>query len=292
MNKMTHVVMACLTTFYLTQVQAEAPVVDESNNFTVTAAQDEPFIAEKPVAKVEMAQTGDESWQDPEDKAQSNENAMLLSKVNELQRELQELRGQFEVQAHDLKLLQQQQLAFYKDLDTRLSEQDEIKNASTSKTAALDLDNSDTQKQQETPKAFEAPKRAKVSKVNPAEEQISYVSAYEFIKQKKYTQGLEAMQSFIDNYPQSHYSANAHYWLGELYFLKNNYAQAMDEFNVVMRDYPKSAKISASTLKLGYVYAAMGDINQAKRYLNQVQKLYPDTSTAQLAKTKLDDLKS
>ena len=50
-----------------------------------------------------------------------NDNANLIEKVLNLQKEVQELRGQLEIQAHDLKLLQQQQLAFYKDLDSRLS---------------------------------------------------------------------------------------------------------------------------------------------------------------------------
>ena len=49
-----------------------------------------------------------------------NDNAKLIDKIQSLQQEVQELRGQLEVQAHDLKLLQQQQVAFYKDLDARL----------------------------------------------------------------------------------------------------------------------------------------------------------------------------
>ncbi len=43
-----------------------------------------------------------------------------MNKIQGLQQDIQELRGQLEIQTHDLKSLQQQQLAFYKDLDTRM----------------------------------------------------------------------------------------------------------------------------------------------------------------------------
>ncbi len=50
-----------------------------------------------------------------------NNPASLLSKINEMQREIQKLRGQMEVQSYELKKLKEQQQAYYNDLDQRIS---------------------------------------------------------------------------------------------------------------------------------------------------------------------------
>lgn len=47
---------------------------------------------------------------------------MLLSRLEAAQQEIQQLQGKIEVQAHDLKLLHEQQRAFYEDLDKRLTQ--------------------------------------------------------------------------------------------------------------------------------------------------------------------------
>ena len=98
-------------------VFAEAPVVDESENYALLDEQQ--AISTRPVAR---EQRDDDSLHDEEAFANDsqdisthnkNQNAILLDKIQGLQQDIQELRGQLEVQAHDLKLLQQQQLAFW-----------------------------------------------------------------------------------------------------------------------------------------------------------------------------------
>jgi len=113
---------------------------------------------------------------------------------------------------------------------------------------------------------------------------------YEMIKNKQFDQAMTAMQSFVDDYPQSHYAANAHYWLGELYLLKRQFLFASKEFQQVLKDYPRSTKVAASMLKLGYAYAEMGNKPQAKKQFELVIQQFPDSSTAQLAKNKLTEI--
>lgn len=282
-------------------IYAEAPVVDDSANYAENYAQDEPFIAGKPVKQVEQ---DSQEWQQPISQGnQDNEvsdDAGLLAKFNAMQQEIQQLRGQLEVQAHDLKLLQQQQLAFYKDLDSRLSSKSaEI--GSSNRQAALSLDDND-KNTEEKPANNESSQvnsvgagakqevSTKKLRGNPADEQLSYVAAFQLIKKKEFDQALEAMQAFVENYPQSQYAPNAHYWSGELYLLKHQFLFASREFTTVLKQFPRSTKVAASTLKLGYAYADMGNLAAAKRELNQVIQHYPDTSTAQLAKQKLIQL--
>ncbi len=270
---------------------SEAAVVDDSENYALLEEQQgayEPPVAhdgsdfnnhanEPALAKDDMGSRG---------------NVNLLDKIQGLEQEVQELRGQLDVQAHTLKLLQEQQLSFYKDLDARLRETPE-KTMAHASPPATDLNIG-------TPPA--APTTAPIPvaavlPVNPpagnlADEQISYLAAYEFIKNKRFDDGLTAMQTFVIKYPHSGYTANAEYWLGELYLIKANYPDAIAHFNVVLQTFPSSSKSAASLLKIGYALAASGKTVEARLKLQDVVKKYPDTDTARLAITKLDSLKN
>lgn len=210
---------------------------------------------------------------------------MLLDKLQGLQQELQELRGQLEVQNHELKTLKEQELAFYKDLDDR------IRATSAPKTTAEPI-----AAQKPPTEGINAGDEvvaiapAVQGSGNPADEQVSYLAAYELIKNKHFDAGLTAMQNFANKYPQGGYTANAQYWLGELYLTKNLPKDAITHFEIVLKNYPTSSKAAASQLKLGYAYVANGQIPEARLQLEAVLKNYPDTQTAKLAASKLATL--
>jgi len=273
-------------------VFAEAPVVDESENFALLDEQN-------PAAEQPAAHAYDDDASDQPALAQDNtvesphKNADLLAKIQGLQQDIQELRGQLEVQAHDLKQLQQQQLDFYKDLDARIRHEP-IKAAKNTPPTDMNVGPTPATEPAALPvpssKTIAAPIPTTSASGNPADEQISYLSAYELIKNKRYDEGLTAMQAFVAHYPDGGYTANAQYWLGELYMVKKEYAQAIEHFNVVLQQFPSSSKSSASLLKIGYALAASGKKEDAKARLLQVVKTYPDTQTARLAATKLQSL--
>lgn len=130
----------------------------------------------------------------------------------------------------------------------------------------------------------------KAARKNPAEEQISYLAAYELIKNKRYDEALADMNTFVAQYPQSGYISNAHYWLGELYLVRKNYNEALIHFKIVLDQFPSSSKIAACMLKMGYAYAALGKTQEAVYHLQKVVNNFPNTNTAQLAKAKLETL--
>lgn len=227
------------------------------------------------------------------------DNAKLIEKVQSLQQEVQELRGQIEVQAHDLKLLQQQQVAYYKDLDSRMGS---VSGKTTQSKPVTDLNLSDKTgtpkiavpatpikevKTTSTPQPIVAASRA-----NPADEQISYLAAYELVKNRMYDEAINAMQNFVQKYPNGGYTANAEYWLGELYLVKKDYPKSIEHFDLVLKRFPSSSKSAASLLKSGYAYVESGNNQEAKKRFQQVVATYPNTPTAQLANSKLETLKS
>ena len=287
---------ACFTVFLLPfSAFAEAPVVDDSENYALLEEQQ--VANEQPVAHddYEVGSDRDEQPALARDDNQLNNgnNVGLLDKVQGLQQEVQELRGQLEVQAHDLKLLQEQQLSFYKDLDARLRDSPVKGIANTKPTTDMSIS---TQSQAPTIAApIVMPTVVPVTsenRTNPADEQISYLAAYDFVKNKQFDEALTALQTFVIKYPHGGYTANAEYWIGELYMVKGNYAQAIDHFNVVLQNFPSSSKGAASLLKVGYALAASGKTSEARERLLDVIKKYPDTNTAQLATAKLNALKN
>lgn len=297
-----HIIAAGFSVLLPLTCWSAAPVVDDSDNFASTGGQP---AREAPVVAFN-SKYNDPRDSDPyqadsyADDAQAlarddqtgnsnmTNNAKLIDKIQGLQQEVQELRGQLEVQAHDLKLLQQQQVAFYKDLDARLSGGSISAKAAPSSKPTMDL--SMGAKESAAPRASAPPTVVPVSRANPADEQISYLAAYELVKNKRYDDALNAMTVFTQKYPRGGYTANAQYWLGELYLLKKDYVQGIEHFNVVLQQFPTSSKSAASMLKMGYAYMAMGNKPEARKYLQQVVNAYPDTPTAQLANSKLQTI--
>ena len=284
---------ACLLPF---NVFSEAPVVDDSENFALLDEQQAAY--EQPVVNRNRhaSDNGEESalandTMETSSNNSNSKNAVLLDKIQGLQQEVQELRGQLEVQAHDLKLLQQQQLTFYKDLDSRIRH-DPAKTAQNESVADVSIGQKDSPQNIAADKLQTQPIINKAIRTNPADEQISYLAAYELVKNKKFDDALTAMQTFVTQYPQGGYTANAQYWLGELYMVKKSYPDAITHFEVVLQQFPSSSKSAASLLKIGYALAASGKKQDAIARLQQVVKNYPDTNTAQLAKAKLESLSS
>ena len=97
-------------------VFAEAPVIDGNENSALI--DDSQAAFEQPVDRDDERALAHDNVASGSNASANN--GLLLDKIQGLQHDIQELRGQLEVQAHDLKLLQEQQLSFYKDLDARI----------------------------------------------------------------------------------------------------------------------------------------------------------------------------
>ena len=297
-------IATCFASLMPLGVFAEAPVVDDSENFALLDEQQ--AADERPVSKRQASTSyTDEETALANDNTEASyngnthaasganvqNNAVLLDKVQGLQQEVQELRGQLEVQSHDLKILQQQQVDFYKDLDARIRHEP-VKAANSGPLPETSIAPKEPLPNKAEPFNKQAiqPVVNNPNNANPADEQISYLAAYELVKNKKFDEALVAMQTFVAQHPQGGYTANAQYWLGELYMVKKSYPEAIEHFEIVMQQFPASSKSAASLLKIGYALAAMGKKEEAIARLQQVIKNYPDTNTAQLAKAKLESI--
>lgn len=250
--------------FLCTQaIFASAPVVDDSDNYSNQANNMQPLAHDD---------TQNMGFERENSSVDANQIAKLLNQIQDLQQTVQELRGQLDTQRQTIDAIKEQQLTLYKDLDSRITG------------ASKPLDAKQTPIQA---KIAEKPIAGKKNSQNPADEQISYMAAYNLIEKKQYPKAQFALQEFIQNYPNSGYTSNAEYWLGELCFQQKDYSQAMAHFENVINNFPSSNKLPASLYKLGATLAANGQTEEARARFNELMQKYPDSDAAKLAANKL-----
>jgi tol-pal system protein YbgF len=226
-------------------------------------------------------------------------NSNLLTQVDALQQELQELRGKLEVQQNELQALNQKQEKLYLNLDSRLS----------------GLNKTDTPKPAATiepvvpavkavvpvavpivaPAAQPADPIDQATQQSESTEKTSYDAAYHMMNSKQYAAAEIAFKNLLSAYPDGTYAANAYYWLGELYLLqwqqnkaeKNALVQAKDSFAVVLDKFKGHQKAVDALLKLGMVEIEQEHWLAARDLLNEVIDKDPNSSRARIAETKI-----
>lgn len=275
---------------------AEAPVVEDSQNYVLNNAEtdssdQQPMIHDDQDARPPQNSNNNYMQQQSQNTADtsgyagdSQDPALLLSKLNALQQQIQQMHGQLEVQAHQIEALQKQQQDYYKDLDSRIS------SGQASKTTAKATPATDTTTTTSTASTTNNVAHP-AGGLSSMDEQASYAAAYDLLRNKQFDDAIVKMKSFVQNYPNSENIVNAHYWLGELYLAKQQPKLAIDEFNIVLNKYPGSLKTDAAMMKLGYAYADVGNYAKAKELLTKVTQRFPNTTAAKLAANRLAMLK-
>lgn len=224
------------------------------------------------------------SWLIPAQALQPAEEAVieLFQRVDELQRDVNSLRGENEELRHALDQLKKQQKDGFIDLDDRME------------SIIQKLDNapadSSTDTMAPTPAEDEPankPAPADNSAGSAKNDGEAYKAAYDLLKDDPY-QAIVAFQDFLKRYPSSKYAPNAQYWIGESYYSMEKYPEAKRRFLTVLKEYKGSVKEPDAALKLGYTFYATQEWDMARKTLQDVIKFFPGGSEADLAKKKLD----
>lgn len=119
----------------------------------------------------------------------------------------------------------------------------------------------------------------------------AYSAAYQLFTEGNYEKARGEFQNFLAAYPNSEYSDNAQFWLGECYFSEKKYEAAILEYEKIIKNYPNSNKVRYALLKQGLSFLKMGDKTSAKLLLQEVIKNYPNTSQARIARACLQEIK-
>lgn len=194
----------------------------------------------------------------------------IQEQLDILQNEVNELRGSVEEHNYQLGKILERQRELYLEIDKRIA-------------AVV------TQAPNQTP---EEPVQdiATGSPLSESENEAYDKAVNLILKDKRYEQAIPAFQTFLQNFPNSAYVSNAHYWLGQLLFNKQDWAGAVEQFQLLVNNYPDSTKRADALLKLGVSEFERSNAARAQQLWEQVVAQYPDSSAEKLAKKRLQNL--
>ncbi|HEX7972740.1 MAG TPA: tol-pal system protein YbgF [Thiobacillus sp.] len=213
----------------------------------------------------------------------------LLKDVETLKADLAGLRGQAEVQGHQLDTLGKRQSDLYTDLDQRIAE---LAKAIKSASAA------------EAPPAAPGVPAASVPGVavssgtagaTPAapdpQAERSYEAALAQFRQADYAGAIAGFKGFLKAYPDSALAVNAQYWIGYAYYALKDYKTALAQQQKLLVTYPASAKVPDALLNIAANQIALDNVKGARKTLEELVAKHPGTHAATLAARRLSALK-
>ncbi len=243
----------------------------------------------------------------------------ITLKMQQLQQEMQELRGLAETQKFEIQKLQRQLRDQYLDIDSRLGTGKDLDTPAagtpgvgTEDTApaprpnvALDLSGKDLQ----PPVGSEAlpPVTAPTTPSSPGaagipslpspettggNERDAYRDAFELLKQRKYPEAVAAFTDLMRRFPQGQYTDQARYWLADTYYVQRNYPAALTEFDRLVQLNSTSARIPEAMLKIANIQSELDAREQARAAYRLLIAKYPGSTEARLAQTRLQKLEA
>jgi tol-pal system protein YbgF len=228
----------------------------------------------------------------------------LLMRLDSLQQEVQQLRGDSEVHGHTLSDIKKRQRDLYIDIDRRLLQLERSNAGAVARTPAVPV-SPQTTPGTTTPatssgspavnKQLEPPVVSKASSSQaPADdvtEQQAYQKAFNLLRELRYAKAMEAFREFIERYPNGRYAHIAQYWLGEAGYAQGQFKVAIQDYQALLDNYENSPKRAQAMLKIGYSHYKLKNTQAARNSFNQVIKTYPGTTEAGQAKKMLKEIK-
>ncbi|HED39795.1 MAG TPA: tol-pal system protein YbgF [Chromatiales bacterium] len=238
----------------------------------------------------------------------------MLSRIEDMQAEVQTMRGELEMQRHEFEGIKQRQRDLYLDIDRRILQLEksvsQVKSAQAAPTAGFSSQAATaaaapvaaapavpfTSAPAELPalgggSGQSPPQVAPVATVDPLQEQSAYQQALNILREGRYDEAIVAFQSFLTRFQGSQYAGNAQYWIGEANYVSHRYPLAIEEFQKVVSSYPESAKVPDALLKIGYTFYELKEWEQARQTLGRLVDRFPETTAAQLAENRLHRMK-
>lgn len=204
--------------------------------------------------------------------------ARFQVRLGQMERSIRELTGKVEDLSYKLAKAAKDNEKFRNDVEFRLKELEQGRTAS--RRAPTDRTPPDrtgrTTDRRDPPPADRTD--APVTLPNgPAGEQYRF--AIELLRKARYTAAASAFRQFIKRHPRHPLAGNAHYWLGEAFYVQRDYRQAAILFADGFRQFPRHAKAADILLKLGMTMARLNKNQEACATLAELRRRFPKAGT-------------
>ena len=192
---------------------------------------------------------------------------ILYEKIEQLKKEINELRNLLEENTILLDRALELQQQRYLDLDNRVLEISKISSLNTAKFNEEDIIQL------------------------PEQEKELFRTALILFEESRYAEALDIFSEVIISFPNGTFAPDAYFWSGELFLAQKMYEDAKLSFNSVIEQFPKHQRTPDSLFKLGEIYRLEGESEDAIIIYDRVQTSFPDSGAAQLAKKSRESLK-
>jgi len=115
-----------------------------------------------------------------------------------------------------------------------------------------------------------------------------YSQAYADYARGNYDLAIQGFEDYLRQFPNTDFSDNAEYWIGECLFGKGKYLEATDQWKKLFSDYPTSEKIPDAHYKRGIAYEKLGQRSKALLEYRFVVDHYPNSEAGRRARDKLN----
>ena len=188
----------------------------------------------------------------------------LLTRLQQLQQENQDLRNQVETLQFESNRNGDRQRELYLDLDQRMQTLEANPGAVAGAGAA----------------------GAAAGAAKPSDAEV-YQAAFNELRDGRYAEAANGFKAFLADYPDSELRGNAQYWLAESYYVQKDFSSALSGFQLVISDYPSSRKIADAWLKVGYCNYELDRMVEARQALTTAANQFPDSTASKLARERL-----
>lgn len=215
----------------------------------------------------------------------------LLKEVEALKAEVAKLRGQSEMQLHQIDSLGKRQSDLYVDLDKRV---EDLNKQVKTNTQAVASAASPSVVVSGTPSSAASGAGAQTSQAtseDPLAESKSYEAALNLFRAGDYSKSIAGFAAFLKSYPDSTLASNALYWTGYAYYAAKDYKNALAQQMKLVGEYPQSAKVPDALLNIASNQMELNDLASAKKNLEELVAKYPGTNASAIATKRLNLLK-
>lgn len=229
-----------------------------------------------------------------------NQNVLgLLQEVELLKAEVAKLRGQAEVQVHQLDTLGKRQNDLYVDLDQRLTDlgktlkpDQPAASPSAEPTPAAGLPAvAPPPAAAAAPSSASAPGGTAAPALDPLDESRVYEASLNHFREANYAGAIAGFRGFLKAYPNSTLAPNALYWIGYSYYALKDYKSALAHQQKLVAAHPKHSKVPDAMLNIAANQISLDDLEGARKTLEELVARHPGTNAAALAARRLAALK-
>ena len=115
-----------------------------------------------------------------------------------------------------------------------------------------------------------------------------YSQAYADYARGNYDLAIQEYREYLKNYPNTDFSDNAQFWIGECYYSKQKFAEAIGAWDDLFRDFPASDKLPDARLKKGLALDKVGRKREALVEYRLVAERYPNSEAGRKARERLN----